>query len=81
VAYDRFHNNMPKQLRRGIELYDKKIHGKPFDEDDLVWLHSPVVKHGRSRKLHLPWSGPYRVVKNCQMQSTESRNFIIKEGG
>ena len=63
VAYDRVHKNMPEQLRREKELYDKKIHGKPFEEDDLVWLHSPVVKHGRSRKLHLPWSGPYRVVK------------------
>ena len=29
---------------------------------DLVWLFSPVVPSGQSRKLHHPWSGPYRVI-------------------
>ena len=41
--------------------YDKKVHGKPFMVGDLVWLHSPVVPRGHSKKLHHPWSGPYRV--------------------
>ena len=29
---------------------------------DLVWLHSPVVPRGSSRKLHHPWTGPYKIV-------------------
>ena len=28
---------------------------------DLVWLHHPAVPRGKSRKLHRPWTGPYRV--------------------
>ena len=26
-------------------------------------LHSPVVPRRRSKKLHCPWDGPYKIVK------------------
>ena len=29
----------------------------------LVWLHSPAVARGSSRKLHCPWKGPYRITR------------------
>ena len=45
------------------ELYDQKKHGDPYNVGDLVWLHSPVVPHGSSHKLHHPWTGPYKIVK------------------
>ena len=32
--------------------YDKIVHGTPFEEGDLVWLFSPAVPRGHSRKLH-----------------------------
>ena len=41
--------------------YDRKVHGNPFEVGDLVWLLSPAVPRGYSKKLHHPWSGPYRV--------------------
>lgn len=33
-----------------------------FLTGDLVWLHSPVVPRGQSKKLHQPWTGPYKIV-------------------
>jgi hypothetical protein len=42
--------------------YDKSIRGHAFVVDDLVLLHCPHVPRGRSRKLHRPWQGPYKVV-------------------
>ena len=39
--------------------YDKKVHGRPFTVGDLVWLFSPAVPRGQSKKFHHPWSGPY----------------------
>ena len=42
--------------------YDRKVHGKPFAPCDLVWLFSPEVPRGQSKKLHHPWSGPHRVI-------------------
>ena len=31
-------------------------------EGDLVWLHSPAIPRGQSKKLHCPWTGPYCIV-------------------
>ena len=42
--------------------YDRKLHGKPFAVGDLVWLFSPAVPRGHSKKLHHPWTGLYRVI-------------------
>ena len=49
---------------RQKELYDRKIHGKPFEFGDQVMLHSSVIPLGHSRKLYCPWTGPYKVIKN-----------------
>ena len=43
--------------------YDRQVHGEPFQKDEFVWLHSPVVPRGQSKKLHHPWTGPYRVME------------------
>uniref|UniRef100_A0A1X7V297 Uncharacterized protein n=1 Tax=Amphimedon queenslandica TaxID=400682 RepID=A0A1X7V297_AMPQE len=43
-------------------LYDRTVHGKPYNDGDLVWLHSTVVPPNSHRKLHHPWTGPYKIV-------------------
>ena len=56
-----------KKLQTAHEIrkayYDKKVHGKSFAEGDLVWLFSPAVPRGQSKKIHHPWSGPYRIIE------------------
>ena len=49
------------EAKRQKEIYSKKVHGKQFNQGDLVWLHSPVVPRGQSRNLHCPWIGPFKV--------------------
>ena len=44
-------------------LYDVKVHGAPYQVGDWVWLHSPAVPRGQCRKLHHPWTGPFKVVE------------------
>ena len=63
------------------ELYDRKRHGDPYQVGDLVWLHSSVVPRGYSRKLHLPWTGPYKVLKRLsdvtyRIQSSRGRRCL-----
>jgi len=55
-------HSLSKQLRQK-ELYDKKVHGKPFKQGDFVWLNTPMGRRGLSKKLHHPWAGAYKVVK------------------
>ena len=62
-AYHRVRVQMGHQLDRQKEIYDQRVHGKPFEENDLVWLHTKVVPKGVGRKLHRPWSGPFCIIK------------------
>ena len=51
------------QHRRQKQHYDRKVAGTPYTVGDKVWLHSPAVPRGRSKKFHRPWQGPYTVTK------------------
>ena len=62
-SYQTVREHFQSEAKRQKEIYSKKVHGNQFDQGDLVWLHSPVVPRGQSRKLHCPWTGPFKVVK------------------
>ena len=73
-AYQKVRDKMGHKLDQQKELYDQRIHGKPFEPGDKVWLHSPAVPRGRSRKLHRPWKGPFRVLARVTYRLKNSRN-------
>ena len=62
TAYEFVREKTGQKLERQKEFYDRKVHGKPFSVGDLVWLNSPAIPRGQSRKLYSPWTGPYKVV-------------------
>lgn len=62
-AYLQVRERMGHKLDRQKDLYNQRVHGKPFQEGDLVWLHSSVIPRGQVKKLHHPWTGPFRVVR------------------
>ena len=62
-AYSCAREKLGASHERRKEHYDKQIHGQPFAVGDLVWLHSTVIPPGQSRKLHHPWTGPYKIVE------------------
>ena len=78
AAYRCVRERMGRKLERQKELYDRKAHGVPLEPGDLVWLHNPAVARGQSKKLHRPWTGPYRVVRRLsdavyRLQHTQAR--------
>ena len=56
------HDAYAFEHKRQKAVYDEKIHGKPFDLDDNVWLHSPAIPRGQSKKLNHPWKGPFKYM-------------------
>ena len=54
---------MQHEYSRRKEVFDQKIEGNPYQVGDLVWLYSPAVSRGHSRKLHKPWVGPFKIAK------------------
>jgi len=61
-AFDIVREHVSKEHQRQKHFYDAKVHGEPYKAGDYVWLHSPPPK-GTSRKLHHPWTGPFKVIK------------------
>ena len=61
TAYQRVREQMDLRLDRQKEIYDRRVHGNPFKKGELVWLYSPATPRGQCRKLHQPWSGPYKI--------------------
>ena len=70
-------HSLSKQLRQN-ELYDLKVHGKPFKKGDYVWFNTPMGQQGPSKKVYHLWAGPYKVVKklsdtNYQIEQVQGR--------
>lgn len=66
---------MEQRKVQSKEYYDKRAIPNDFKCGDLVLLYAPQVKRGRSKKLSMPWIGPYKVIDICN-----DVNIIIKKG-
>ena len=65
---------MGSEQRRQREYFNRKVHGEPFKEGDLVWLFEP--HKAKSRKFYLPWHGPFEVLSI----TSEVTYMICKRG-
>ena len=61
-AYQRVRNHLNVSHKHQKQLYDKRVHGRPYAIGDFVWLLKPQVPPGQSRKLYCPWNGPHLVL-------------------
>ena len=72
----------PQKHSNRAPLQDRqKAHGKAYAQDDLVWVHSKVIPQCVSGKLHRPWTGPYRILKQLsdsvyRLQNPRQRPII-----
>ena len=65
---------MGTEQRRQREYFNRKVHGEPFKEGDLVWLFEP--QKAKSRKFYLHWHGPFEVLS----RTSEVTYMICKRG-
>ena len=72
-AYATARGNLKQAHQQNKLAVDKKEHGETFRVGDQVWLYTPAVKEGRSKKLATQWRGPYTVV-----DKTSSVNYRIQ---
>ena len=62
-AYELVRQKTQAEQKRQKDSYDRRVSGTKFKIGDRVWLHSPAVPKGQSPKFHLPWKGPFVIVK------------------
>ena len=70
--------NLKTAASRQKELYDAKVHGKPYKIGDLVWLRNRAIPRGQAKKFFCPWVGPFKVIKRLgntvyRIQDTRAR--------
>ena len=65
---------MGTEQRRQREYLNRKVHGEPFKEGDLVWWFEP--HKAKSRKFYLLWHGPFKVLS----RTSEVTYMICKRG-
>ena len=77
-AYQRVRTNLTTAHNRQKEYYNQRIHGRPIQPGDLVWLLTTAVPVGHSRKLHCPWTlqGPTETYK-IQSRDGKSRIHVV----
>ena len=65
---------MGSEQRRQRQYFNRKVNGESFKEGDFVWLFEP--HKAKSRKLYLPWQGPFEVLS----RTSEVTYMICKRG-
>ena len=63
AAYEKVRQTTGAKQEVQRRLYNRRVHGDLHQVGDHVWLHSTVLSRGNTKKLHHPWTGPYRVIK------------------
>ena len=69
-AYEKVRQNVSQKQCYQSQQYNRRIHGKPFDKGELVWLFNPAskrVNHGSSTDLGEDHTGS---VKSCLILHT-----------
>ena len=61
-AYAAVRAHIAASHQRNKTRYDKHGFFSPYAIGDLVWLHVPAVKPGRTKKFASQWRGPYTVI-------------------
>jgi hypothetical protein len=78
-AYKEVRKTNRKAHQNNKNFYDRKAKERHFAADDLVYLFTPAMKPGLTKKFRKYWSGPYKVLRkvselNYEIISNDDKN-------
>jgi hypothetical protein len=82
LAYNIAHYHTVKEQEKQKRNYDKKRTVTEYKIGDQVWVFTPRVKEGLSKKLATLWHGPYRIEKkysNVNYKISRRNNETMKQ--
>jgi len=82
MAYKEVAKANRKAHQRNKRFYDRKAKARHFEENYLVYLYTPAMKAGLTRKFKKFWSGPYQVIRkvaefNYEIVSQDNGKQIV----
>ncbi|GLV33385.1 uncharacterized protein CBL_20131 [Carabus blaptoides fortunei] len=82
ASLDKAHETMRERLnaahQRQKAYYDKKVKFINYAVGDTIWLHQSTPRIGESSKLHRPWTGPYRIIKDMGMNTFRIQHCALR---
>ena len=71
-----------KAHQNSKRLHHRKAKARHFEANDLVYLYTPAMKPGLTKKFRKFWSGPYKVIRklselNYEIISKDNRKHIV----
>ena len=60
--HERARQALGVSMQRQKRDYDRRQHGPKYEVGQFVWLHNQTRQKRLSKKLQLPWEGPYLIV-------------------
>ena len=61
-AYSVTKQHLAQQYLRQKSVHDKGGTAEQLQIGDVIWLYTPVVKQGNTKKFSSFWNGPYTVI-------------------
>ena len=80
LAYQKVRETVATSHQQQKELYNRRVHGKPYAVGDLVWLHNLMSLRVNPRNCTLPGVGHFGQHANCLTSPTESRVYTSSPG-
>jgi hypothetical protein len=82
TAYKAVRQANMRSHQQNKRLYDRKAKLRSFEIGSFVYLYTPAVKPGLSRKFHRPWSGPHRFTAkvsdlNYEIQDRSNKKQVV----
>jgi len=72
MAYNAVAKANKKAHRNNKRFYDRKAKTRHFDVNDLVYLYTPALKAGQTKKFQKFWSGPYTLIRKISELNYET---------
>ena len=71
TVHEAARGHMTAQMVSQKRHYDKGVRLVDYEEGNIVWLHDPTRRKGRSPKLERPWKGPFLIT--CRINDVNMR--------
>jgi len=71
-----------KKAHRNKRFYDHKAKMRHFEVNDLVYLYTPAMKAGQTKKFQKFWSWPYKITRkiselNYEIVGQDDKKIIV----
>jgi len=63
MAYKEVAKANRKAHQNSKRFYDRKAKARHFEVNDLMYLYTPAMKAGLTKKFKKFWSGPYKIIR------------------